>query len=425
MQRGVFRFYDLGWDLAIPFLKFNNRLEEGFEQRRLIQLPDTPADLWIQAASAGEAYLAWELVKRLEPHEPIRILLTTNTSQGIGILNRAIDDITTNNRGVTAFSAYFPFDKPGIMRKAVNHIRPRAMVLLESELWPGLLAALKELGSKCIIVNGRITRKSLRRYGPIASLWPPIRPDAIMAISREDAQRFAILFRYNRVTTMPNMKFDRLGKAEDLDDISNHLRMIFPSNAPFIVLGSIRKQEESAVSKIIPAILHKIPHAIIGVFPRHLHRISRWESILRRLSVPWRLRSDENAPIPSGSVLLWDVFGELTNAYAIAKAAFVGGSLAPLGGQNFLEPLIYGVPPVIGPHWDNFTWVSPDIFGHRLVKQAFDWRQVAEALINDVQGSYDRDSFRKKAWSYIEERQGGSDRACQVICQYLKRGNQF
>jgi len=145
--------YNLGWHLIIPALRLNQRLADGFRQRTLQQMTLTRADLWIQAASSGESYLAWSILKKLHPHKPVKVIVTSNTRQGLDI-------IAPNQRGVSACSAYFPFDKPSIMETAVKTIRPRVMVLLESEIWPGLLAALRKHGCHTIIINGRITARS-------------------------------------------------------------------------------------------------------------------------------------------------------------------------------------------------------------------------------------------------------------------------
>ena len=140
--------YNLVWSLAIPAFRWNERLAVGFEERTLQHMMLTRADVWIQAASAGESYLAQAILKELKPVTPVSLLLTSNTSQGLEILNRAIVDLTPNSRGVSARSAFCPFDKPSIMETAVQTIQPRVMVLLESEIWPGLLASLKKYKSK-------------------------------------------------------------------------------------------------------------------------------------------------------------------------------------------------------------------------------------------------------------------------------------
>ena len=105
---------------------------------------------------------------------------------------------------------------------------------------------------------------------------------------------------------------------------------------------------------------------------------------MSRLDIPWSLRSQTEHLVSQGTVILWDTFGELSLAYKISRAAFVGGSLAPLGGQNFLEVIIYGVVPVIGPSWENFAWIGSEIVEKGLVRIAADWREVVSILTEDL-----------------------------------------
>lgn len=419
VKKVAFWLYDVGWRLAIPALRLNHRLAEGFEQRTL-QHKVHVADLWIQAASAGESYLAWALLKNLRPARPVRVMVTSNTSQGMEILERAIDDITPNNRDVSACAAYFPFDRPAIMERAVGNIRPKIMVLLESEMWPGLLAALKKYGCKTIIINGRITAKSLTRYLAWPSLWHTLRPDKILAVSENDAKRFATLFGGEHVDVMPNMKFDRLSCTEPVPGTRNPLDTILRPGTPFLVLGSVRREEEPFVEKIILDIRRRQPKTVIGLFPRHMHRIKYWEKALDRLAIPWRLRSKTEEHVPFGTVVLWDIFGELTLAYELSRAAFVGGSLVPLGGQNFLEALTSGVVPIIGPSWENFAWVGREIVEQGLVRNAADWKEVADILVEAVKKSPSHEQVREAALRYVKDRQGGTTRACQLIAEFLR-----
>jgi 3-deoxy-D-manno-octulosonic-acid transferase len=378
--------YNIIWSIVVPFLRLNGRLAEGYEQRILrCRLPQ--ADLWIQAASAGEAYLARELLDALEPHHPVRIHVTTNTYQGMEILERAINEIQTHEKVGGVSAAYFPFDKPAFMEKAVRSIRPHTMVLLESEMWPGLLAALTKYGCKTLIINGRIRSESLSRYLKWPALWRTIKPHKILAISEDDARRFAKLFGNDHVSVMPNIKFDRFDPLDTHALNQNPLEKILPAEIPFIVLGSIRQEEEPLLEKIIQRVSQKKPGLIIGLFPRHLHRIGFWQAALNALGLTWVLRSRINQDITDGTVILWDTFGELSKAYARADAAFIGGSLAPLGGQNFLEPLSYGVVPVIGSSWENFAWVGAEIIKEGLLRVATDWKKVTDLLLADSDGS--------------------------------------
>ncbi len=410
------RLYDMVWRLCIPLLKLNSRLKDGYASRCSGDgLKHT--DIWIQAASAGEAYLALSIIENMSPVTPIHVLITTNTRQGLDIITNSLDAATHSNQ-VTARCAYIPFDRPSVMDKVVQRICPKLMILLETELWPGLLFALKKNKVRSILINGRVTPKSLQHYMIWPLLWKTLSPDKILAISDDDADRFATLFGQKKVQTMSNIKFDRLKTTINKTD--NPLTAFLPYAAPFLVLGSVRQPEEYQVESIIRKVQFSLPKTIIGLFPRHMHRIKHWAQTLDRLNARWILRSELNRePVAEGTIILWDTFGELNPAYALAKAVFVGGSLVPLGGQNFLEPMIFGITPIIGPSWENFAWAGNGIFDQRLAVKADNWQSVASGLIRQLQQTSSADSHQAAAIRYLEARKGGTLQACDLIADLL------
>ena len=418
-QKLAFRLYDLCWQYALPWLRRHHRLAEGFIQRT-IETGLSPAHLWIQAASVGEAYLALELITGLKPVNPLKILMTSNTSQGIEILERNLPDRMSKDDRIQPQVRFFPFDKPAFMQTAVADIQPKVMVLLETEIWPGLLRSLKKHHCKILIVNGRITEKSLKRYLMWPSLWQELRPDEVLAISHDDANRFRRLFGSSGIDVMSNIKFDRIAAETTGNDEKNKLETILPADSQFIVLASVRQEEENLVNRIIQNLLHSRPGVVIGLFPRHMHRLSIWQKMLGQAGIEHTLRSKIAQRIPAGHVIVWDVFGELPPAYGLAKAAFVGGSLAPLGGQNFLEALVSGIIPIIGPSWDNFAWVGREIVDTGLLKVAADWKQVADFLLKDLAGSPPRKDVKDAALQFIQTRRGGTERACRRIIACLE-----
>lgn len=414
--------YGTLWHLAIPALRFNDRLRDGYAQRRL-NTPLPAADLWIQAASAGEAYLACAIAEGLGA-SGLRtpILVTTNTRQGMDILEKHANESREKNPGPALMCRWFPFDRPTIMEKAVRQVSPKLMVLLETEIWPGLLHSLKKTGCPAVIINGRMTEKSLNRYIRLRRLLNALGPEQVLAISDADAGRFSKLFGSRIVARMANIKFDRLKIGQESGK-SNRLSNLLPAAEKFLVLGSIRQPEEPQVLEMIQQIRTASTDLTIGVFPRHMHRIGFWKTALSQISAKWALRSELNEPARPGQILLWDTFGELSDAYSIADAVFVGGSLAPLGGQNFLEPLVHGVQPVIGPHWENFFWVGKSIFHQGLVFQENNWQKAAARLLSQLETVPDRRKIKQKASEYIQSRQGGTSQACQTIGTYLKHPN--
>ena len=415
----AFGFYDLSWSIALPWLRFHNRLADGYGQRALKNRMPPIADLWIQAASVGESWLALELINTLKIPGPLRILLTANTPQGIEILHRGLYTQHKETEGFTAYVRYFPFDKPSIMRKAVATMRPKLMVILETELWPGHLRALKTHGCKIAIINGRITAKSLKKYLMWPSVWQALRPDKILAISDTDADRFGQLFGPDRVEVMPNIKFDRIASSPTLRG-NNPIKTIVPPAVPFVVLASVRRQEEHLVINIVLEVFRSRPQTVIGLFPRHVNRVAFWQESLNQMGIRFFLRSATATQVAAGTVVIWDTFGELLSAYRLAKSAFVGGSLAPLGGQNFLEALIGGVIPVIGPSWENFAWVGRQIIDCGLLRVAGDWKEVAAIILKDMDSQDHRKEVIETARQFVKARQGGTQMACRHIAACLE-----
>ncbi len=427
----------MAWALALPLLRLSTRLQDGLSHRKTeAGLPE--AEIWIQVASGGEAYLAWTLAKQLRPPGSLRILVTTNTRQGMDILEKAKAELAVSNPLLTLFPAWFPFDRPSLMDRAVSKVNPKLAVLLESEMWPGFVSALKGHHCPVLIVNGRMTPKSMSGYLKFSKTCKNLRPDHILAISDNDRIRFQKVFGDNHITVMSNIKFDRLeipppDKKTDVitntaTDVQSSRTIdirknpppglpsrLIPMDSQFLVLGSVRQEEEVQLSAIIKKIHDARPDVTIGLFPRHLTRLDYWKHRIIELGLRIHLRSDPKVSVRAGDVILWDIFGELSTAYGMADAVFVGGSLAPLGGQNFLEPLVYGCVPVIGPSYENFAWVGEDIFHEKLVIKAENDQDVTDHLLRQLENPARRAETVIKATRFISARQGGTRTACGVI----------
>ncbi|MFW5487928.1 MAG: 3-deoxy-D-manno-octulosonic acid transferase [Desulfovibrio sp.] len=411
--------YNWGWKAVVPFLGRNKRLRQGLEQRTL-RTPLPRADVWMQAASAGEAYLAVRICQELnalssEGGASLSVLLTTYTSQGHDILQAATDDGT-----ISARIAYCPFDAPSLMKKALEQARPKVVVLLETELWPGLLMACREQQTPVLVANGRMSSRSFSHYLAFSGLLNSMGPQRILAMSPDDAARFQLVFPGARTEAMPNIKFDNIAEvaarpAPDYTD--NPVADAIAPKAPFVVFGSVRREEVGPVTQAVEELLQHRPRTIIGLFPRHMHHVPVWCAALERMGIKYDLRSKLDGRAPQGGVVVWDAFGELGAAYHLARAAFVGGSLASLGGQNFLEPLGAGLIPVTGPHWRNFAWVGREIVDQGLLIEAPTPDAVAEALAAQLSPRRKKSAVRKDFTTYIAARRGGAAQVAQTICQ--------
>jgi 3-deoxy-D-manno-octulosonic-acid transferase len=212
------------------------------------------------------------------------------------------------------------------------------------------------------------------------------------------------------------------------------------------VLASVRQEEESLLFPLARALLSARLQGrplMVAAAPRHLHRVPAWERFLRAARIPYVLRSSGPGPLKLPSVenaprfIIWDTFGELRLLYSMADAVFTGGSLTPLGGQNFLEPLAAGIVPCIGPHWDNFFWVGDDILTAGLLELVPDGPAVQEALLGRLAaivaaggqpcqpswtqaGETLRQSTRRRFDAWLAPRLGGAAQAARETGRWLK-----
>lgn len=422
------RLYGLAWRLARPLLRRNHRLADGFALRAVPDNWARPADVWLQAASGGEAYLVWELLRHLPPQPGVlRVLATTWTRQGLEVLQGMSARLSETRQDLDIQVTLFPLDHPVLMYRATGMVNPRVIVLLETELWPGLLFASTRRHIPVLVLNGRLSRKSCRNYRLLDRLapgfWDAVGPRAVSAVSRADADRFAAILPQDRVSIAPNIKFDRAAAAaEALTASTESLTPLLPSESRIFLLASVRQEEETLLAPVVTSLLVRHPGSTVIVAPRHLHRVSAWGAALS--GIPFRLRSaltPEN-PARPGEAVIWDTFGELSSLYNLAHAVFIGGSLAPLGGQNFLEPLSAGRVPRVGPHVDNFLWALDSESGagsldnQLLVMRCATPERLLESL---AEPQPDPAAVRERFGRWLNSRQGGSVRCAELLQNFL------
>jgi 3-deoxy-D-manno-octulosonic-acid transferase len=415
--------YEALWYLALPFLYLNKRLRQGFQERLFRDPPTGFHDVWLQAASAGEANLAQELLPALardgrKTGRPLSVFATTCTRQGMEALEKARAAVLDQDSEATVTLAYLPFDMPSLMRRALDVVSPKVVVLLETELWPGLLVACREFGVPAVVVNGRLTTRSLAGYLLARGVLEKLGPERVAAVSEDARQRYALLFGAERVGRMENIKFDRLPPAKD-NDGALPLASVLGDRPSLALFGSVRQEEENAVLAALRQVRAARPKTPLAVVPRHLERLDFWRKALYAAGLEPVLRSQLSGPPAPDAVILWDTFGELAAAYAHSRAAFVGGSLAPLGGQNFMEALACGLTPVIGPHWKNFAWVGREVVNQGLVVEVPSAEELAAAMLRLLAKPKPRDAVRKRFAAYVEPRRGGTAQAAELVRRYL------
>lgn len=414
------KLYNMLWKLCMPFLKRNQRLKKGFS-KRINPAHHSRQDIWIQAASAGEAYLAVKIIKAIKPVGKTNILITTNTVQGKEILKNNLTRGEIHS-DINISIDWFLFDMPEVIIKAVQIINPAVMILLETELWPALLYYLKKNNTNVLILNARLSENSFKNYMRTRFLWKHLEPDVILATSELDRTRYTRLFKQSKVSIMNNIKFESV--ADDTFNSVTQAKISYLLNPDlkFTILASIRKQEEEDVILIIEELLKAYPAQTIGLFPRHMHRIVALARKLESRKIHFQLRSRLSpAQIQGPGVILWDVFGELKNAYGLASVVFVGGSLQPLGGQNFLEPAIQGTPTITGPYYDDFKWVGDQLFEKKIITKTDDCCSVSKNMISFLKKEFNRSDNKTKAAKYIQSKHGGTIMACNTISSSLNK----
>ncbi|MFP4629643.1 MAG: 3-deoxy-D-manno-octulosonic acid transferase [Desulfohalobiaceae bacterium] len=407
--------YALAWLPALPFMSLLPALRTGFWQRIRPSGLKPGVDIWLQAASAGEAALAREIIQNWPRERQASILVSSNTPQGMQILQELEPP-----EQLELQCMFFPFDAPWIMDRVLARLRPKLTALVETELWPGLLQACSKRGLRTMILNSRMTSRSLARYlFMLHSCGLGSSPHRILAQSPRDAQRFGLLFPQSRIEQVPNLKFDRSLEAEFMPYVQNPLSSIFKPHSPVAVLGSVRRQEEGAILRVLQGLLQERPRCMPVVAPRHLQRVPAWEELLQSSGLPWVLRSRLQESPVAGQVILWDKFGELQQLYALARSVYVGGSLVPLGGQNFLEPLAQGVSPCIGPYWQNFAWAGEEIVDCGLVQEVHSEQELTQCLLQGLRQSRSRESVLAQFQEYLQARKGGLQQTLQALQQEL------
>jgi 3-deoxy-D-manno-octulosonic-acid transferase len=351
--------YTLLWYLALPFLPlrlwWRGRREPGYRERIGERYGRYRGDrserqrrvLWVHAVSLGETRAAVPLVDRLMRMYPDATLLLTHMTATGRAAGRALF-------GDRVVQAWLPYDVPFAVRSFLAHFEPCAGLIMETELWPNLVALARAAHVPVFLVNARMSAKSAAGYAHVPSLTRPMLAAlaGAAAQSATDAARLSALGVPAPVVT-GNLKFDITVDATAFA-LGREFRQRFGETRPLWVAGSTRDGEEALILDALAT--HPLPPATLTVIvPRHPQRFAAVAEILRQRGVPFVRRSD-NRPVPADiGVVLGDSMGEMAGYYAAADVVFVGGSLVPLGGQNLIEPIAVGRPTLVGPHMFNFA----------------------------------------------------------------------
>ena len=341
------------WLVNLPRAR---RYRAGLRQR-LGWPPRLPPDrkrLWIHCASVGEAAIPRLLVEQFRKRHPDwQIVFSTNTDTGTARL-RALYP------GATVF--FMPLDLSPCVALALRRIAPSLLVLVELEVWPNMAAACAERRIPIAIVNGRINEGSQRLLGALRRLYPRLWRGVPVCCARsaEDAEGFARAgLPVDRIFNCGMLKCDQPARELPPEELAR-LRALFhiAPGVPVLVAGSTRAGEESILAEAFRDLTRKYRRLRMIVAPRHVERAREAMAAVRGRGLPAVAKTDLDTgwnAATGNEVIVVDTIGDLPACYALATAAFVGGSLIPPGGgQNVMEPAAQGKPVLTGPHTANF-----------------------------------------------------------------------
>jgi 3-deoxy-D-manno-octulosonic-acid transferase len=361
--------------------------------------------LWIHGASLGEVRSIEPLIAELGEYS---IVLTTLTRAGY-------DYARSSGLGTAVFLA--PLDFSRIVDRTFALLRPAALILVETELWPGLMLGARKYGCRLVIINARLSGTSFSLYRILRPFWARVlrSVDRCAARATEDAERFAQLgLPRERITVTGNIKYDRDFSVSGTTKEAAG----FADTDVLWVSGSTRGGEEQIIFDTFLQLAVRFPKLKLVIAPRHVNRVAEIGRIATAKGISCALRS-----APTGkpfSCLLVDTFGELMKFYSMADVVFVGGSLVPKGGQNPIEPAACGKPVVFGPFMDNFiteSRVLRENGGGLSVRGADELGSVLEKLLSNAEY---RKQIGEKARQAVEQQRGALARTADIIRATLR-----
>lgn len=314
-----------------------------------LRAPDSKSTLWVHAVSVGEVLAITGLVKEIKARFPgWRVLVSTTTSTGQRLAAERFGEESV---------FYFPLDFATAIRPYLRALQPKLVILVETEFWPNFLRLASKSGAQIAVVNARISDRSRPGYRFARFLIRKMLRvvDLFLAQTEEDRKRLVdIGAAADRVAVSGNLKFDVAPPS--LPPIVASLRSAFELTGagPVLLAGSTMEGEEPLLLRAFEIVRGSHPRAVLILAPRHPPRFQPVAELVASLGITCWRRSLWSGEDLGGCVLLLDSIGELAAIYSLAHVAFVGGSLIEHGGHNILEPAQFGVPILLGPHYENF-----------------------------------------------------------------------
>lgn len=351
--------------------KLKGTVLERLALRRWPDIVSAPAKVWIHAASVGELVGVYPIINEfVNNYSSSQIVVTSQSPNGLDALQQRYPRIRT---------ALMPVDSVGLFKRLMKRLSLERLVIAESEVWPGMISAAKEVGAEVELVNAKISDYSWKRLKKLKTISRPFYSsiDLVLCQSKVDFDRYLSLgVDESRLKIVGNTKYDF--------SAATGIAVNKPSR-PYFVAGSVRAGEEQAVIGAFIAASAKLPELSMVFAPRQVERFGYMYDKLQRAGFNVSRRSRSERP---SNVVLVDTLGELSSFYSGASVAFVGGSLIDQGGHNPLEPAAEGVPVVMGPYYSKVASVVKELERVGGLKIVSNSAELSEVILSALDGSW-------------------------------------
>ena len=357
--------------------------------------------VWIHAVSVGEVFTCQPLVKAInEKHPNKNLLISITTPTGRQTANSIF---SRKNIKVV----YLPFDVPFAINKFIRHFGPKIGILMETEIWPNLIKLCKQSDIPLNLVNARLSRQSARRYARFPRMSKNIinQLNIVGAQTRNDAKRFKF-FRSRVIHVTGSMKFDREIPKNQLDHGLRLKKKYGMSRQIFLLASTKPGEEELIIDKIVQ--LKNIENLLIVIVPRHPNRCDKIDRLLKERSITTQRVSRTVEIDKNTEVVLGDEIGNLVAYYHACDVAFVGGSLLPYGGQNFMEACSAGRPVIVGQYTFNFEEFAKEAVRKKAILRIYNEIELINTAKQLLNNQITRRQMGNSGLKFFHSKQGAT-----------------
>lgn len=368
--------------------------------------------LWLHAVSVGETRAAEPLIKALLAEYPDHSLLLTHMTP----TGRAVGAEMIGKYGARVIQAYLPYDLPGACGRFLDHFRPRLGLLMETEIWPNLIAAATRRDVPMLLVNARLSARSQRGYRRFLPLIRPAvaRLAAVAAQTAADGERLKTIGARN-VRVSGNLKFDVTPAPEKLE-LGTGWRQAL-GDRPVWLAASTREGEEPLILDAFCRL--DMPDLLLLLVPRHPQRFNEVTAMIEESKLPFCRRSEGRLPARETRVWLGDSMGEMPAYFAAADVALIGGTLLPFGGQNLIEAAACGCPVLVGPHTYNFAQATEDALASGAAQRVTDATEAATMVRELLTAKTALAAMRVATTEFAQAHRGATARTIALIKEFL------